>query len=458
MTTATKHPLRRILGLSFGLALVFGTMVGVGILRLPATVAAALGNPILIMSAWAIGGIFSLMGAVAVAELAAMIPESGGFRVYARRAFGEGVGFVVGWVDWLSYVSTLAYSSVTAVAFLGVLWPPALAYSRAMAIAILAAFTGIHWMGLRLGSSVTTVVSAAIGVLLLVLVVGCFLATPAAESTLPALATASVSTSLLSAATLFALVTALRAILTAYDGWYAPIYLAEENTNAVSTLPRAIIGGTLLVVALYLVINLAFLRVLPLSVLAASTLPAADAARLVLPRGGAVFVTVLSLFTVLSLVNNTMLAAPRILFAIGRDGFLSDKTADVSVGGTPRIALAATTVTSLVVILTGTFEQIIALFSVLFLLYYVSAFLAVFVLRRKEPGLPRPYKALGYPFSTAVVLLGAAALLVAAISEDPRSGVIAAGFLACCAPAYLWLARGRQTRAARASSKLHSDP
>jgi APA family basic amino acid/polyamine antiporter len=458
MTAATKHPLRRILGLGFGLALVFGTTVGVGILRLPSTVAAALGDPTLIMSAWVIGGIFSLMGAVAVAELAAMIPESGGFRVYARRAFGEGVGFVVGWADWLGYVATLAYSSVTAVAFLGVLWPPALAYPRAMAIFILAAFTGIHWMGLRLGSSVTTVVSAAIGVLLLVLVAGCFLTTPAAGSMPPPLAAMSLSTPLMSGATLFALVTALRAILTAYDGWYAPIYMAEENTNAVSTLPRAIIGGTLLVVALYLVINLAFLRVLPMSVLAGSALPAADAARLVLPQGGAAFVTVLSLFTVLSLVNNCMLAGPRILFAIGRDGFLSDKTAIVSAGGTPRIALAATTVTSLVVILTGTFEQIIALFSVLFLLYYVSAFLAVFVLRRKEPGLPRPYKAFGYPFSTAVVLLGAVALLVAAISEDPRSGVIAAGFLACCAPAYLWFARGRLTRAARASSKLPSVP
>lgn len=451
MKTAAKHPLRRILGLGFGLALVFGTMVGVGILRLPGTVAAALGSPALIMTAWVIGGVFSLMGAVAVAELAAMIPESGGFRVYARRAFGEGVGFVVGWVDWLGYVATLAYSSVTAVAFLGVLWPPALAYSHAMSISLLAAFTGIHWMGLRLGSSVTTVVSATIGVLLLVLVAGCFLTTPAAGSTLP-VATLSVSTSLLSASTLFAMVIALRAILTAYDGWYAPIYMAEENTNAVSTLPRAIIGGTLLVVALYLVINLAFLRVLPMSVLAGSSLPAADAARLVLPRGGAAFVTVLSLFTVLSLMNNVMLAGPRILFAIGRDGFLSDKSAIVSVGGTPRVALAATSVASLVLILTGTFEQIIALFSVLFLLYYISAFLAVFVLRRKEPGLPRPYKAFGYPYSTAVVLLGAVALLVAAICEDPRSGVIAAVFLTCCAPAYLWLNRGRLIRAARISA------
>src|ERR1700676_2301509 len=106
MTAATKHPLRRILGLSFGLALVFGTTVGVGILRLPSTVAAALGDPTLIMSAWVIGGIFSLMGAVAVAELAAMIPESGGFRVYARGAFGEGGGFLGGWGGLVGFVGT----------------------------------------------------------------------------------------------------------------------------------------------------------------------------------------------------------------------------------------------------------------------------------------------------------------------------------------------------------------
>ena len=449
MTMTTSRPLRRILGLGFGVALVFGTMLGVGILRLPSTVAAALQDSTLIMAAWAIGGVFSLLGAVAVAELAAMVPQSGGFRVYSRRAFGEGIGFAIGWVDWLAYVATLAYSSVTAVDFLGTLWPPVLVHSRAIAISILAAFTGMHWLGLRVGSAVTTLVSAAIGLLLLVLVVGCFLHGPATGLTLPPLATTARPLPLLSTAMFFALVIALRAILTAYDGWYAPIYMAEENINAVRTLPRAIIGGTVLVVALYLVINLAFLYVLPMSVLSASALPAADAARLVLPRGGAEFVTVLSLFTVLSLINNTMLVAPRILFAIGRDGFISGKAAMVSAGGTPLIALAATSVASLIVILTGTFEQIIALFSVLFLVYYVAAFLAVFVLRRTEPDLPRPYKAFGYPFSTAVVLLGALALLIAAISEDPRSGLIAAGFLACCAPAYGWLARGRRLRAAQ---------
>src|ERR1019366_4637125 len=141
MTTTTARPLQRILGIGFGLAMVFGTMVGVGILRLPGTVAAALGDRTLIMVAWGLGGLYALMGAVSITELAAMIPEAGGFRVYARRAFGEGIGFAVGWVDWLGCVATVAYVAVTAVAFLGTLWHPATIYPRAGAILILGIFT-----------------------------------------------------------------------------------------------------------------------------------------------------------------------------------------------------------------------------------------------------------------------------------------------------------------------------
>jgi APA family basic amino acid/polyamine antiporter len=181
MTTTTARPLRRMLGMGFGLAMVFGTMVGVGILRLPGTVAAALGDRTLILVVWALGGLYALMGAVAVAELAAMIPETGGFRVYARRAFGEGVGFAVGWVDWLGCVATIAYVAVTAIEYLGALWHPATVYPRAGAILILAVFTGIHWIGLRIGSSVTAIISVAIGVTLIILIAGCFLTVPVSD-------------------------------------------------------------------------------------------------------------------------------------------------------------------------------------------------------------------------------------------------------------------------------------
>ena len=459
MTSAATRPLRKILGLGFGVALVFGTVVGVGILRLPGTVAAALGDPVLIMAAWALGGLFSLMGAMAVAELAAMIPESGGFRVYARRAFGERVGFAVGWMDWLCYITTLAYAAVAAGAFLGILWPPVLDHPRVFAALLLTAFAGLHWLGLEVGRTTTAVVSTAIGLLLMVLVVGCFVGGAAhGQVSLPAVVSQStLHPSLYSAAMALGLVTALRAVLTAYDGWYAPIYLAEENTNATRNLPRAIIGGSALVVALYLVINLAFLYALPMAVLAGSTLPAADAARLVLPRGGAAFVTVLSLCTVLSNMNSCALAAPRILYALGRDGFLSPRTAVVSAGGTPRVALIASMVASLIVVLSGSFEQIIAMFAVLFLLVYISAFLAVLVLRRREPGRSRPYRSLGYPWSTGLVLAGSVALLIAATYNDPRSGLFALIFLACCVPVYWWLARGRRRRLQQLASLQRAD-
>jgi APA family basic amino acid/polyamine antiporter len=217
--------------------------------------------------------------------------------------------------------------------------------------------------------------------------------------------------------------------------------MAEESTDPARTLPRAIVGGTLMVAALYLLINFALLHVLSVPVLAASQLPAADAAHIVLPRGGAELVAVISLLTVLSLLNNSLLAAPRILFGLGRDGLFTEKAAIVSKGGTPRMALAVTSALVVVVILTGSFEQIIALSAVLFLTYYSAAFLAVFVLRYRFPNLPRPYRALGYPFSTAIVLIGSVAFLIAAVAEDPRSGLIGAVFLGCCAPVYAWIAR-----------------
>ncbi len=188
MTTQSARPLRRILGLGFGLALVFGSTIGVGILRLPGLVAAALGDRTLIMVFWALGGLYALMGAVTVAELAAMIPETGGFRVYARRAFGEGVGFAIGWCDWLQNIAALAYVSMTAVTFLGVLWPAAAANPRALTIALIAAFTGIHWIGLRIGSSLTAIISVSIGLMLMILVVGCFLVAPATGAAVAPLA------------------------------------------------------------------------------------------------------------------------------------------------------------------------------------------------------------------------------------------------------------------------------
>lgn len=451
MTAA--RPLRKILGLGFGLAFAFGTMVGVGILRLPGMVAAAAGSTGLIIFCWCIGALYTLMGAVSISELAAMYPEAGGFRVYARRAFGERAGFVVGWIDWLASVATIAYAAVSAVAFLGAWWPAITHHVTLAALAIVAAFTAAHFFGLRFGSSITSVSSAIIGVLLLALVAGCFLAAPETHPAVSLGAGAAPST-LLSAGALLALVPAIRALLTAYDGWYAPIYTAEECVDASRTLPRSIIGGALLVSALYVTLNVALLRVLSVPRLAASDLPVATAAQIVLPHGSAALLTALSILIALGLVNSNAIMGPRVLFSMAREGWISEKAAAVSRGGTPWVALLITTLTSAAMILTGSFEQLIALFAVLILLYYIAAFLAVFVLRRRAPQVPRPYRAFGYPVTTLIVLLGSIGILAATLLEDWRSGVTALIFLSLCVPAYALAARSRRDRMAGLTPEL----
>jgi APA family basic amino acid/polyamine antiporter len=454
----TARPLTRILGLGFGLAMVFGGTVGVGILRLPATLAAALGDSRLIVLFWILGGVYALLGAVSVAELAAMLPEAGGFYVYARRAFGNGPGFVVGWSDWVNEVASIAYAALTAAAFLGTLWPATAAAPRAIAIGVIGIFTALHWAGLRISSTLTRIISLAVGLMLMVLVAGCFLTAPVAASGAPPPASSAAALPLMSLGMLAAVVTGLRAVFVTYDGWYSAIYMAEESTQPTVTLPRALIGGTLLVAAMYVIINVAILRVLPLPVIAASALPAADAARVVLPRGGAELVTVISLMTVLSLINATLFMGPRILLAIGRDGFFTKKAALVSAGGTPRVALAVTSAGAAALILSGTFEQIIAVAAVLFLLTYVSAYGALIVLRRREPATPRPYRAFGFPYSTAIVLLGCVFLWIAAILEDRVSGFFAGVLLVACAPVYAWIARRRRLGAAAVAQVAPPNP
>ena len=442
---AAVAPLSRILGIGFSLALAFGNTVGVGILRLPGTVAAALGDGPMILGVWIAGGIYALLGAVSVAELASMFPTAGGFYVYARRTFGPGTGFTVGWIDWLSNTVAVAYAVITVADFGAALVPSLAGHREFVAVAVLASFTSLHWMGIRIGSGVQNAISATVGLLLLGLAAACLiLPVPPASSLPPAMAPPSaVSLPLLSIGMLAVLAAALRSVVVTYDGWYGAIYLAEETVDATRTVPRAMIACAVMITALYVLINAGFLHALSLPSLAASKLPAADAAAAIFHGGGGVFVTLVSLLTVLSLVNAVLLGAPRILYAIGRDGLFVGRAAAVSAGGTPRVALAVTSGAAALMVLSGSLEQLIALAAVLYVLNYVSAYAAVFVLRIREPALPRPFRAVGFPVTTGLVLAGSILFLIAAIADDPRSGALAGSLILGAAPAYAWLRRRR---------------
>ena len=438
--------LHRALGLGLALALTFGGTVGTGILRLPGTVAAALGDPAWIIFVWVMGGAYATIGAISVAELAAMMPTAGGFYVYARRSFGAGAGFVVGWNDWLINCLALATASMTAGDFIGALDPRFAGHSQGIGLAVLGTFAALHWIGIRIGSRVQMTISATVGILLVVLAFGCFTVSATIDPAMAVQSSPSFSP-IMSLGTLAIFAVAFRSVLYTYDGWYTGIYVAEETVDAARTLPRAIIGGALIITALYVFINAGFLHVLPMSVLSESKLPAADAARVIFPRGGGEFVTVVSLLTILSLINAILLSSPRILYALGRDGFLVSRATSVSDSGTPRVALLITSGASALLLLSGTLAQLIAIGAVIFVLNYLSAYVGVFVLRVREPDTARPFRAWGFPVTTGLALLGSITFIVVAVLEDWRSGVFALALIAIAAPTYWWASRRLVARA-----------
>ncbi len=443
---ASRTSLSRILGLGFGVAVIFGGTVGVGILRLPGTIAGQLGSFSLIMLVWVVGGLYALLGAISVAELGAAMPQAGGFYIYAKRAFGTPVGFAVGWADWLNNCAVVAYAAVAASEYTAALVPGLEGWKTSIALALLVLFCALHWTGLKLSSSIQKLTSSVTAIVFLLLAAACLL--HPAQSNIPTMpATLARRGGLLQ--TLVPLVAALRAIVVTYDGWYEAIYFTEEDTDAAKHLPRAMIGGVVLVIGLYLLMNLAFLHVLSIPALAASKLPAADAARIVFPAWSGWFVTVLSLLTLLSLINAVLLGAPRILLAIGRDGLFTERAARVGAGGTPRVALLLSAATTAILIASGSFEAIIAVAAILVAAMYCVNYIAVIVLRLREPEMVRPFRAWGYPVTTLLVLAGSVAFLVAAIHEDPASAYRAIALLAVAGPVYAWM-RWRQRASGRA--------
>jgi len=438
-----RTSLSRVLGLGFGIAVMFGGTVGAGILRLPGEIARQLGSFWPIMLAWTAGGCYSLLGAISVAELGTALPQAGGFYIYSKRAFGARVGFAIGWADWLNNCVVVAYAAVAAADYLGALFRGMAGRQTWVALALVFLFCALHWIGLRLSSSIQELTSSLTAVTFLLLAGACLLHPVQAN-------TAVVSAGFARGSGLFPMlapvVAALRAIVVTYDGWYESIYFTEEDTNVSKHLPRAMIGGVLIVTGLYLLMNLAFLHVLSIPALSVSKLPAADAARIVFPAWGGTFVTVLSLLTLLSLISAVLLGAPRILFAIGRDGLFTERAARAGADGTPRLALLLSAVAAATLIASGTFENIIAVAAILIAVIYCVNYIAVITLRIREPNMLRPFRAWGYPVTTVLVLVGSLLFLVAAVHDDPSSAIWAAALLTSAVPLYTWMRWKQKSR------------
>lgn len=426
---APRDKLLKILGVGFGIAVVVGGTIGVGILRTPGAIATLLGSAWLIILIWLIGGIYTLLNANYISELATMLPKAGGPYVYARRAYGDYGGFVVGWSDWVGNMTPMAYLPIAFAEFLSTLVPALAAHNKLIAISILLLFGFLNWIGLRMGSGVQKLMSFLKAIGLVAFVITCFIfggqKINSAQMILPP-------------ANLFvALILSFQLVIGTFGGWTAAIYFAEEDENPARNIPRSLFGGVVLVIAIYLLVNFALLHALPMATLASSKLAAADAMQLIFGERGGQIVTVLSLLSLLSIINAVVMFVPRTLYALSRDGLFLAKGAFVNKGGTPAVALGISMLVAIILILTGTFERLFSIYA----FYYVAATIllicGLFILRNREPDLPRPFKTRGYPFVPMLLLLVAIALFVGFVISDTKGSLIASASLVISYPIYL---------------------
>lgn len=431
----SRGRLLRVLGIGFGMAVTIGGVIGMGILRTPGDVAAQLPQGWLFIGVWVAGGLYALLGTINVAELGTMLPRSGGFYIFVRRALGPYAGFIVGWSDWLSTCGTTAVVAIVMGDYASVLLPQLNGQSVRIALAVTVGFALLQWRGVRWGSNAQQLTSLLKALAFVALIAACFILGGRSETNdiEPAAPLAS------GMALVQALVLAMQGVIYTYDGWYNTIYFSEEVRHPERNIPRSMIGSMLLVTGIYLLINLALLYVLPLSRIAGQELAIGTAAQALFGIHAATIISVIATVSMLSTINANNMITSRILFAMSRDGLFSERAVRVNRGGTPTVTLFVSTMATVLFIMSGTFKEVLALLAFFFVVNYAMTFISVFVLRRREPQLPRPFRAWGYPWTTLFVLVGSIAFLVAAIEGDRKNSLYALLLLAASYPAFLLL-------------------
>ena len=415
--------LRKTLRWGDGLALVVGIMVGSGIFRTPGIVASTTGRPALTFVAWALGGAVGLLGALVYAELATRHPHAGGKYVYARESFGRRAAFVIGWVEALgTYCAAIAAVAVVCGDYLGRLlgWPPRVASLTGVLLVV--ALTAVHLIGVRLGTIAQNLVTGAkVLALLGVLVVAAVAGSGAGWSgSLPGAPTGS--------AIFGAMAVAFQSVIWSYYGYPDAAKIAEELKDPDRSLPRVFLGGIATVTALYLLLNAAFLHVLPFERIATSTLVAGDAAEAMFgPRAGAVM-SALALLVMLASLNGNLFVTPRVVFGLSRDGLGPRVLSRVNPGGTPWTALLLVSVIAVVLAATGTFERLLALAITFILVTDGFMVLVLFRLRAAQPA--APFHVPLYPLVPLLFLGTYLLLLVGVLLEQPVLTLAALGALA----------------------------
>lgn len=407
----------------YGLTMIaVGSCIGSGIFVTPAQIAGAVPNASLVLAVWALGGVIALSGALTFSELGGMFPGSGGVYIYLKEAYGEMVGFLYGWVILLVINTGALAGLCVAFAEYMKIFAPDMGEGTKTGIAALTmlALTGINILGVNVSQGLSNLFTGLKLLAIGGIIVAGFIFFDPNRVQIDFSLTENIPEHLPTA-----MLTGLIGVLFSVGGWHHASYMAGEAIDAPRTVPKAMFLGVLIVITMYLLVNLAYLRLLPLETIAGSPRVAGDAIATLAPWGGkAVAVAIaLSIFGTISIYT---MSAPRIYFAMAQDGIFFRQLAYVHPRWrTPVVAMLVQVVWALVVLLyfRGLFDQIITFVTFLDIAFMGLAGAAIFVLRRKQKDTARPVKAWGYPVVPLVFVLISAAFALNTLLERPEQAL-----------------------------------
>jgi APA family basic amino acid/polyamine antiporter len=443
-----RHPrdrLVRTLSLGDATLLVVSSVIGSGIFLAPREIATQLPHAGLILAAWTAGGLLSLAGALANAELGAMYPHAGGNYVYLREAFHPLAGFLVGWLGFFAIfagtIATLAVGFAESVA--GGLGLGA-GGSSGIAVAVTLLFSALNWLGVRWGALVNNLSAALKVAALLAFAVGAPLVGAVNLGSVEPLVAGATS-----AAPLVAFGLALSPVLFSYLGWNAPVFVASEIRDPARNVPRSLFLGLGICTLVYLLVNLVYLAALPLAGLREIPNAGEATARVVFGERGGTLVAGFVLLSILGTLNATILVGPRIAYAMALDGRFFGGVDRVHASyRTPEVAIAVQALTAVALILgLESFRNTLNYTTFAVVLATIADVGALYALRRRQPARPRPYRAFGYPWLPALYIAANLAIAAALLIGSPRECAVGIAMLASGLPFYFFFGRSARARA-----------
>ena len=432
--------LPRKLGLLDSLSIVIGVVIGAGIFLVPNLVARELKSSPAILSVWVFAGIISFFGALACAELGTMFPATGGQYVFLRESWGSLVGFLCGWSMFVvARTAQVAWLAVTLALYVSYFVPLSGLASKTLGLGAIALFTLVNYWGVKAGALVQKVFTFA-KVAGLLLIIG--------SALLWGGKVAAVSHTAAGGFSLSGFGVALIACVLACDGWVQLSFVAGEIRNPKRNILLALAIGSAVCTAIYLLANVAYLRVLSIPEIAASDHVAAAVAERVLGSSGGKLVSLIILMSIIGTLNGCFLTSPRVYFAQARDGLFFHRFAGVHPHHqTPSFAIVAQGLWAAVLLVTGSFESLLDYAMFALWLSYGAMVAGVIVLRVKRPELPRPYRMWGYPVTAVLFLAITAWFLANMIVTRPVPSLAGLAFIAAGIPVYFFWARSLHGKA-----------